>query len=117
MYEVSEQKCVYIIRSDGRMRIQRCPAAICDVPEMAMIGSERAIHVYDAVSATVSSEPAQSRSFLIVTSSRNSDNYRQTERRNMHRCVIPSYTMDELKSYSGYFGVSLEELATRCTYW
>ena len=113
IYELSEQKSVYIIRSDGGMRIQRCPAAVCEIPEMGMMGSERAIHVYDA-SATANSEPAQSRAFLIVTSSRNSDNYRQTERRNMHKCVIPSYTMDELKNYSGYFGVGLEELATRC---
>eukprot|EP01036_Dinobryon_divergens_P023179 gene23179-31499_t len=93
VYEVSEQKSVNIIRSDERMRIQQCPAA---------------------VSSANSEEPAQSRAFLIVTSSRNTDNSRQTERRHIHRCVIPSYTVDELKNYIDYFGIGLEELTTRC---
>jgi hypothetical protein len=37
-----------------------------------------------------------------------------TERRNILLCVIPSYTLQELSLYSGYFGVGLKELAARC---
>lgn len=113
IYEVSETKSVYIIRSDGAMRIQPSPAASCVVPEMSVFGPGRAVHVYDA-SAKANSEPAQSNAFLILTSSRNTNNYAQTGRRNILRCVIPSYTLEELALYSGYFGLSVEELTARC---
>ena len=71
------------------------------------------MYVFDA-SAKVNAEPAQSNAFLIVTSCRNPINYAQTEQRNILRYVIPSYTLQELSLYSGYFGVGLKELAARC---
>ena len=113
IYEVSEAKNVYIIRSDGAMRIQPSPAASCVVPEMGVFGSERAVHVYDA-SAKANSEPARSNAFLILTSSRNTNNYAQSGRRNILRCVIPSYTLEELALYSESFGLNVEELTARC---
>ena len=114
VYEVSETKNVYVIRSDGAMRILQGPAASCMIPEMNVFGSGRAVHVFDA-SAKAGSEPAVSNAFLIATSSRNTNNYAQTLRRNgILLCVIPSYTLEDLALYSGYFGVSLEELAARC---
>jgi len=113
IYEVSEAKNVYIIRSDGSMRIQPSPAASSLIPEMGVFGPERAVHVYDA-SAKANSEPAQSNAFLILTSSRNTNNYAQSGRRNILRCVIPSYTLEELALYSETFGLNIEELTARC---
>ena len=111
--EVSETKSVNVIRSDGAMRILQGTAASSVIPEMSVFGSGRAVHVFDA-SAKVNAEPAQSNAFLIVTSCRNTKNYAQTEQRNILRYVIPSYTLQELSPYSGYFGVGLKELAARC---
>ena len=89
------------------------PASAAVIPEMENIGDSRAIHVFDA-SASVSSEPAQSNAFLILTSSRNNASYRQTERRSVHRCVIPSYTLEELQLYCQPFEVTREEVALKC---
>eukprot|EP01036_Dinobryon_divergens_P023785 gene23784-32171_t len=72
IYEVSETKSVYVIRSDGAMRILHGTAASSVIPEMSVFGSGRAVH---------------------------------TEQRNILRYVIPSYTLQELSLYSGYFGV------------
>ena len=73
VYEVSETKSVYVIRSDGAMRILQGPAASSMIPEMNVFGSGRAVHVFDA-SAKAASEPAVSNAFLIATSSRNTNN-------------------------------------------
>jgi hypothetical protein len=110
---VSEKKVVYVVHSDGRMRMCAAPASAAVIPEMENIGDSRAIHVFDA-SASVSSEPAQSNAFLILTSSGNNASYRQTERRSVHRCVIPSYTLEELQLYCQPFEVTREEVALRC---
>ena len=110
---MSEKKVVYVIHSDGRMCMCATPASAAVIPEMENTGESRAIHVFDA-SASVSSEPAQSNAFLILTSSRNNTSYKQTERRSVHRCVIPSYTMEELQLYCPPFNVTCEEVALRC---
>jgi hypothetical protein len=88
---VSEKKVVYVIHSDGRMCICAVPASAAIIPEMENEGDSRAIHVFDASSSVSSSEPAQSNAFLILTSSGSNTSYKQTERRSVHRCVIPSY--------------------------
>lgn len=110
---MSEKKVVYVVHSDGRMFMCAAPASAAIIPEMENVGDSRAIHVFDA-SASVSSEPAQSNAFLILTSSRNNNSYKQTERRSVHRCVIPSYTMEELQLYCQPFDVTCEEVASRC---
>ena len=110
---MSEKKVVYVVHSKGKMCMFATPASAAVIPEMENTGDSRAIHIFDA-SASVSSEPAQSNAFLILTSSRNNASYKQTERRSVHRCVIPSYTMEELQLYSPTFNVTCEEVALRC---
>ena len=109
---MSEKKVVYVVHSNGKMYMCATPASAAVIPEMENTGDSRAIHVFDA-SASVSSEPAQSNAFLILTSSRNNTSYKQTERRPVHRCVIPSYTMEELQLYCLPFNVTCEEVALR----
>ena len=112
---MSERKVVYVVHSDGRMRMCAAPASAAVIPEMENIGYSRAIHVFDAsASVTVNSEPAQSNAFLILTSSGNNASYRQTERRSVHRCVIPSYTLEELQLYCQPFDVTRDEVEWRC---
>ena len=110
---MSEKKVVYVVHSNGRMYMCATPASAAVIPEMENTGDSRAIHVFDA-SASVSSEPAQSNAFLILTSSRNNTSYKQTERRPVHRCVIPSYTLEELQLYCQPFDVTRDEVAWRC---
>ena len=73
---MSEKKVVYVVHSNGRMYMCATPASAAVIPEMENTGDSRAIHVFDA-SASVSSEPAQSNAFLILTSSRNNTSYKQ----------------------------------------
>jgi hypothetical protein len=112
VYEVSEKKVVFVVHSDCRMRMCAAPAFAAIIPELENLGDSRAIQVFDA-SASVSSEPAQSNAFLILTSSRNNCSCKQTERRSVHRCVIPSYTLEELQLYCQPFDVICESVASR----
>ena len=86
---------MYVIRSDGAMRVLQGPAASSVIPEINVSGPGRAVHVFDA-SANANLEPAQSNAFLIQTSCRNANNY-------AHPSMC--HTLGELAHYSVYFGV------------
>lgn len=81
---------------------------------MPELNERETVHVFDG-KASACHEPAASRAFLIVTTSRNSHNFAQTSRRpDLFLYCIPSYEVDELLRQCARFGVDREVVLQRC---
>lgn len=122
IYEIAEEKIVYVVTNTG-VAVFKAPATEASISQLA---NRNAIYIFDA-KANSMSEPVRSEAFLVEFSSRNSNSYKQTRRR---ECVfmycIPSYTADELTGRCGsingvdftpcgLFGVDEAETRRRCS--
>jgi len=112
VYELCEQRQVLVIPANNEPI--RCVSAIATGGTVPELNDRETVHVFDG-KASACHEPAASRAFLIVTTSRNSRNFMQTSRRaDMFFYCIPSYEVDELLRQCTKFGVDREVVLQRC---
>lgn len=104
---------VYVINgASGDVRVLSTRASKTSVPELR---HPKTIFIFDAKAGKDGREPASCTAFLILTSSHNEENYKQTIRSFLDvRYCIPSYTLEELLAVRQQFGIPEREVRERC---